>query len=103
MAEIEFNTAKRIRHDYRKDNLYVIVNYDSDGFLESLDLCQTSDRHDQAETVSGLELVAALVNKLLALDQYEFVLTTAETISLGSRTLPGIIAKVLREHKGNMA
>ena len=94
---VEVHNAKRTCHSYRGDNLYVISVFDDDGFFDSILLSQTTDLHEHAETVSGLEFVAGLINALIDCGKLGTVVDLAKTTSLGSRTLPGIIYKELGE------
>ena len=97
---VQVHDSIRTRHDYRGDNLYVITTFEDAGFFESILLNQTSDLHEHAETVSGLEFVAGLINELTACGKLGTVVELAKSTSLGSRTLPGIIAQVLGEYGG---
>ena len=98
---VQVSDAKRTRHDYRGDNLYVICTYDDDGFFESILLNQTTDLHEHAETVSGLEFVSGLINELIKCGKLGMVSDLAKSTSLGRRTLPGIIYDVLKDYAHN--
>lgn len=98
MSNQEVSKAVRFKRTYRGDNLYVIAVYDESGAITEILLSQSVGGHENACTTSGLEFVAALVNELISRGEIERVGALAAISSLGSRTLPGIISQIIREH-----
>ena len=96
--DLTSNDAIRIRRQYRGDNLYVICSYDESGRLSDIDLSQSVGGAENACTTSGLEFVAKLVSVLVREGRAAEVIEMATAASLGGRTLPGIVAAVLRDH-----
>jgi len=99
-AETDFEKTIRKRVNYRGDHMYFMHIFDTNGFIKEIMLEQTTDEHDHAETVSGLEFVAKLVNYAMEHGTVEDVVALARKCSLGRKTLPGIVYSELEQYAG---